>query len=80
MEAPENDLPPSVPFRVASFPTLKLKLAGSDEWIDYDGDRSLESLVAFVDEHVKIPVKAPVENETAPEPHVEFHDQTHDEL
>lgn len=80
MEAPENDLPPSVPFRVASFPTLKLKLAGSDEWIDYDGDRSLESLVAFVDEHVKIPVKAPAENETAPEPHVEFHDQTHDEL
>jgi protein disulfide-isomerase A1 len=81
MEAPENDLPPSLPFRVASFPTLKLKLAGSNDWVDYDGDRSLESLIAFVDEHAKIPAKKAVaENETAPEPHVEFHDQTHDEL
>jgi len=81
MEAPENDLPPSVPFRVASFPTLKLKLAGTNEWIDYEGDRSLESLIAFVDEHVEIPVKAPAGNESAPsQPNVEFHDQTHDEL
>ena len=81
METPENDLPPSVPFRVASFPTLKLKLAGTNEWIDYEGDRSLESLIAFVDEHVEIPVKAPAGNESAPsQPHVEFHDQTHDEL
>ena len=80
MDAPENDLPPSVPFRVASFPTLKLKLAGSNEWIDYDGDRALESLIAFVDEHVKIPVKEPAGNESVPQPEVEFHDQTHDEL
>ena len=80
MEAPENDLPPSVPFRVASFPTLKFKLAGSNVWIDYDGDRALESLIAFVDEHAKIPVKEPTGNESAPQPEVEFHDQTHDEL
>ena len=81
MEAPENDLPPSVPFRVASFPTLKLKLAGTNEWIDYEGDRSLESLIAFVDEHVEIPVKAPAGNESdSSQPNVEFHDQTHDEL
>ncbi|KAH9999867.1 disulfide isomerase [Russula vinacea] len=80
LEAPENDLPPSVPFRVASFPTLKLKLAGVNEWIDYEGDRSLESLIAFVDEHAKIPLKAPAENESAPQPNVELHDQTHDEL
>jgi len=77
MEAPENDLPPSVPFRVASFPTLKLKLP-TNEWIDYDGDRSLESLIAFVDEHVQIPLKAG--NESTPESNVEFHDQAHDEL
>ncbi|KAI9508935.1 thioredoxin-like protein [Russula earlei] len=81
MEAPENDLPPSVPFRVGSFPTLKLKLAGADDWIDYDGDRSLESLIAFVDEHAKIPLKIFAGNESAPShPDVEFHDQTHDEL
>ncbi|KAI0005007.1 thioredoxin-like protein [Russula compacta] len=81
MDAPENDLPPSVPFRVASFPTLKFKLAGTNEWIDYDGDRSLESLIAFVDEHVDIPPKAAAGGEPAPsQPVVEFHDQTHDEL
>ena len=80
MEAPENDLPPSVPFRVASFPTLKFKLAGSNEWIDYDGDRSLETLIAFVDEHAKIPLKASTGQESASQPDVEFHDQTHDEL
>ena len=81
MDAPENDLPPSVPFRVTSFPTLKFKLAGTNEWLDYEGDRSLESLIAFVDEHVKIPLKAPAGNESAPsQPNVEFHDQTHDEL
>ena len=81
MDAPENDLPPSVPFRVASFPTLKFKPAGTNEWIDYDGDRSLESLIAFVDEHVEIPLKAAAGSEPAPsQPVVEFHDQTHDEL
>jgi protein disulfide-isomerase A1 len=85
MDAPENDLPASVPFRVAGFPTLKFKPAGSKEWIDYDGDRSLESLIAFVDEHAKNSLKAPTKNESAPsqaesQPQVEFHDQTHDEL
>ncbi|KAJ3977353.1 thioredoxin-like protein [Lentinula raphanica] len=53
MEATENDLPPSVPFRVAGFPTLKFKPAGSRDFLDYEGDRSLESLVAFVEEHAK---------------------------
>jgi len=78
IEAPENDLPPSVPFRVGGFPTLKFKPAGTKEWIDYDGDRSLESLIAFVDEHV---LEAPAKDEsTPPPPPVEFHDQTHDEL
>lgn len=53
MEATENDLPPSVPFRVAGFPTIKFKPAGTREFIDYEGDRSLESLIAFVEEHAK---------------------------
>lgn len=53
MEATENDLPPSVPFRVSGFPTLKFKPAGSRDFIDYDGDRSLESLIAFVEENAK---------------------------
>jgi protein disulfide-isomerase A1 len=53
MEAQENDLPSSAPFRVAGFPTIKFKPAGSKEFLDYDGDRSLESLIAFVEENAK---------------------------
>ena len=37
MEATENDLPPSVPFRISGFPTLKFKQAGAREFIDYEG-------------------------------------------
>lgn len=59
MEATENDLP-SVPFQVSGFPTIKFKQAGSREFIDYDGDRSLESLVAFVEEHAKNSLEAPL--------------------
>lgn len=61
MDATENDLPPSVPFRVGGFPTLKFKPAGSRDFIDYDGDRSLESLIAFVEEKSKNDVKPKVE-------------------
>jgi len=53
MEATENDLPPSLPFRVSGFPTIKFKPAGSRDFVDYEGDRSFESLVAFVEEHAK---------------------------
>ena len=69
MEAPENDLPPSVSFRVNGFPTLKFKKAGSREFIDYSGDRSLESLIAFVEENAVNPLdkSVPFGNST-PEP------------
>jgi len=53
MDATENDLPASVPFRVSGFPTLKFKPAGSRDFLDYDGDRSLESLVEFVESKAK---------------------------
>ena len=85
MEATENDLPPSVPFRISGFPTLKFKKAGSKEFIDYDGDRTLESLVAFVEENASNSLEKknetvtppPVEAEHAQEPIVHDH---HDEL
>lgn len=51
MDATENDLPPSAPFSIAGFPTLKFKKAGTKDFIDYDGDRTLESLIAFVEEN-----------------------------
>ncbi|KAF8913943.1 disulfide isomerase, partial [Gymnopilus junonius] len=53
MEAQDNDLPPSVPFRIGGFPTLKFKPAGSHDFIDYEGDRSFESLVSFIEQHAK---------------------------
>jgi protein disulfide-isomerase A1 len=76
-EGPENDLPPSVPLRIAGFPTLKFKPAGTKEWIDYEGDRSIESLTSFIQEHAKnaldIPAAQPSSNETV-------HEAGHDEL
>jgi protein disulfide-isomerase A1 len=77
MEATENDLSPSLPFRVSGFPTIKFKPAGGRDWLDYDGDRSLESLVAFVEENAKndLSAKAPVSNDTKHAAH-----DGHDEL
>jgi protein disulfide-isomerase A1 len=59
MDATENDLPPSVPFRVSGFPTLKFKPAGSRDFVDYEGDRSLESLIEFVEATAKNPIPVP---------------------
>jgi len=85
MEAQENDIPPSAPFRVSGFPTLKFKPAGSKEFLDYDGDRTLESLIAFVEEKAKnsLEVKKPAANESAPVPPPspeEAAEEGHDEL
>lgn len=51
MDATENDIPPQAGFRVSGFPTIKFRAAGTDEWVDYNGDRSLESLVEFIEEN-----------------------------
>lgn len=51
MDATENDIPPQAGFRVSGFPTIKFRAAGTAEWIDYAGDRSLESLIEFVEEN-----------------------------
>jgi len=77
MEAQENDLPAIVPFRISGFPTLKFKKAGSREFIDYNGDRSLESLVAFVEENAKNPLdpKIAVKNNTQSAGVYDHHDE-----
>lgn len=72
MDATENDLPPSVDFRIAGFPTLKFKPAGSREFLDYDGDRSLESLIEFVESTAK----NPIELKDTPEPEEEAVEST----
>ena len=83
MEAQENDLPPSVPFRISGFPTLKFKPAGSRDFVDYEGDRSFESLVAFVEENAKnslVPVVADGEPQQAHFSTGNATTETHDEL
>lgn len=50
MDATENDLPLSAKFDLAGFPTIKFKKAGTTDFIDYNGDRSLEDLIKFVQE------------------------------
>lgn len=59
MDATENDIPPSAPFRVNGFPTIKFKPAGGRDFIDYEGDRSLESLIEFVESKAKNSLVAP---------------------
>jgi len=81
MEATENDIPPSATLQVSGFPTLKFKKAGSRDFIDYNGDRSLENLVAFVHENAKNSLDTPISNESVPaqEP-LARGEKTHDEL
>merc|ERR1711977_578391 len=49
MDANENDVPPAAGFRIQGFPTIKFKKAGAKEFIDYEGDRSLESFLEFIE-------------------------------
>ncbi|CAE6391495.1 unnamed protein product [Rhizoctonia solani] len=53
MDATTNDLPASAGFKIAGFPTIKFKPAGSKSFVDYEGDRSLESLTEFIQTHAK---------------------------
>ncbi|KAJ7507859.1 protein disulfide isomerase [Mycena galericulata] len=85
MEAQENDLPPTVPFTIAGFPTIKFKKAGTRDFIDYEGDRSYESLVAFLEanavnslaipEFTEEPVVADDENAQVVVDHEDIHDE-----
>ncbi|KAF7332095.1 Protein disulfide isomerase [Mycena kentingensis (nom. inval.)] len=88
-EATENDLPPSAKFTIAGFPTIKFKKAGTREFIDYEGDRSYESLVEFLEEHAvnpldlpDLPAETPVEvdGETAAQEPITAKEDVHDEL
>merc|ERR1711977_335001 len=49
MDANDNDVPPAAGFRIQGFPTIKFKKAGAKEFIDYEGDRSLESFLEFIE-------------------------------
>jgi protein disulfide-isomerase A1 len=85
MDATENDVPPSAPFRVTGFPTIKFKAAGARDFIDYDGDRTLEAFTEFIEKHAKnkFDLSAVSESPAAESPAatpVEKHAQEHIEL
>ncbi|KAI9012098.1 thioredoxin-like protein [Phycomyces nitens] len=77
MDGTENDLPEDAGFTVSGFPTLKFFKAETNEIIDYNGDRTLDDLVQFVNENgsKNLNIKA----DGAKEPEAE-QDVGHDEL
>ena len=46
---------------MSGFPTIKFKPAGSKEWIAYEGDRSYESLVEFLEANAVNDIDTPDE-------------------
>jgi len=59
---------------------LKFKPAGSREFLDYNGDRELESLIAFVEEHAKNSLKPAVKTGSQSQATFEAPREAHDEL
>ena len=79
-DATENDVPPSAGFRVAGFPTIKFKAAGSSEWVSYEGDRSLDSLVEFLEANATNDINEPDSVEAELDGETEVKSGRHDEL
>lgn len=79
MEATENDIPPSAGFSVSGFPTIKFKKAGTRDFIDYNGDRSLEHFITFVHENAKNSFEVPTSDDSTQQP-LAGDEKPHDEL
>lgn len=58
--------------------TIKFKAAGSADWISYEGDRSFESLVEFLDANAGNDINTP--DEAAPAASEAVKADHHDEL
>ncbi|KAF9920074.1 protein disulfide-isomerase precursor [Linnemannia zychae] len=78
LDATANDLPSTVPFGIQGFPTIKFRKAGAavDEYIDYNGNRSKEDFVQFLNENAVNKVEVQVTEEKP----VQAEDIEHDEL
>lgn len=50
LDGTENDIPPETHVHANGFPTLKFVKAETNEVVDYNGDRSYEDLVRFINE------------------------------
>jgi protein disulfide-isomerase A1 len=84
MDATANDIPPQATFRVQGFPTLKFRPAGCSEFVDYNGDRSLESLIEFIESNKVSKGEKVVARDEAAEAEEEWEEEEdvpeHDEL
>lgn len=69
MDATANDIPPSAGFTVGSFPTIKFKPAGGKVFLDYDGERTLDAFVEYINSNSnnKVSVILPPVNATTEE-------------
>ncbi|GAA5878023.1 hypothetical protein JCM16303_002821 [Sporobolomyces ruberrimus] len=79
-DATENDIPSSAGFKVQGFPTIKFKAAGSKEWTAYEGDRSLDSFVEFLEANATNDISTPDDPEAELEGETEIKSGKHDEL
>ncbi|KAG9302923.1 hypothetical protein G9A89_022340 [Geosiphon pyriformis] len=91
MDATTNDLPSRVPFKISGFPTIKLFRAGDNEIIEYQGDRTYENFIEFLNTNGanKVQVnttssasesEAAVPPSVAPIPEESAEEQKHEEL
>ncbi|KAI8142752.1 thioredoxin-like protein [Fennellomyces sp. T-0311] len=81
MDGTENDVPPEAGFDVSGFPTLVFFKAETNELVQYEGGRTLEDLVTFINENGSNGVKLTIEkNKEAEEEKDEHEDSGHDEL
>ncbi|KAH9818885.1 thioredoxin-like protein [Melampsora americana] len=79
---PENDVPPSTGIRVEGFPTLMFKKAGSKEYIPFEGERTLDGLIEFVEkntEHKAVKVEIATDEEGEPANQVVLDDESSEE-
>ncbi|KAF9959198.1 protein disulfide-isomerase precursor [Mortierella alpina] len=81
IDATANDLPSDVPFQIQGFPTIKLRKAGTSEYIDYEGNRSKEDLIKFIQDNAVNKHDVKVEEVKAEEEKpVQAEEIEHDEL
>ncbi|KAI9596340.1 thioredoxin-like domain-containing protein [Syncephalis fuscata] len=69
MDATANDIPPSAGFTVEGFPTIKIVKAETNEVVEYEGDRTEESFIEFIQKngHHKIELADKTEESSSEE-------------
>ena len=80
MDSTANDLPSDAGFRIEGFPTLKLFKAETNEVVDYEGDRTLEGMLAFLKAKAVYGSEITESSESSESTEDSGNDEEHDEL